>query len=146
VSIDDHDLYTLHVLGPNNQVIRSKGDEEHVVQTLKNNLTIPEVLPRKHHQPRILRNFDIPTRITFRQNIERNLTEMELRTGDMPGLLSRLGAVFYELDLTVRNALITTLGEQAEDVFYITWRDGSMILDTYDQEYIRLRITEALKI
>lgn len=145
VSIDDHDLYTLHVLGSNNQLI-NKDDEEYVIQTLKHNLTIPEIVPRKHHRPRILRNFDIPTRVYFRQNTERHLTEMELRTGDMPGLLSRLGAVFYELDLTVRNALITTLGEQAEDVFYITWRDGEPITEVYDQEYIRARITEALKL
>ena len=43
--------------------------------------------------------------------------------GDRPGLLSDVGRVFVELGINIDAAKIMTIGERAEDVFYVS--DGS---------------------
>jgi [protein-PII] uridylyltransferase len=122
------DLYTLHVLGPDNRIIDDPADQMHVVDVMNRNLRREHFQVRQHRPPRILRNFDVPTRISFRQQADKNLTIMEVSTGDMPGLLSRVGETLDQAGVRVHNARITTLGEQAEDIFYITTRDEEMMI------------------
>ena len=141
----DIDLHTLHVLGPDNKLITEERDQQHILEVLRRNLSSKNFTPTPHHRkPRILRNFDIPTKVTFRQQPEREVTLLELSAGDMPGLLGRIGKTLDQLDIKVHNAQISTLGEQAEDVFYITTRDEQMITDVDEQEMIRLALTEAI--
>ena len=45
---------------------------------------------------------------------------LELVAADRPGLLLQLGTLFEEHAVVLHNAKITTLGERAEDVFFIT--------------------------
>lgn len=147
VSIDDeYDLHTLHVLGPDNKIITDPEDQKHIINVMQRNLMAKSFKPAPRRQPRILRNFDIPTRVHFRQLPERNLTLMEVNTGDMPGLLWRIGETLDGLDIKVHHAQISTLGEQAEDTFAITTRDEVMIVDEADQEEIRVALTEAVKV
>lgn len=147
VSVDeDYDLHTLHVLGPDNKIITDPNDQQHILAILQRNLSAQNFKPTDHHQPRILRNFDIPTRVNFRQLPEHNLTLMEITTGDMPGLLWRIGETLDGLDIKVHHAQISTLGEQAEDTFSITTRDEAVITDEADQEAIRVALTEAVKV
>ena len=70
---------------------------------------------------------------------------MEVSTGDMPGLLWRIGETLDRLDIKVHNAKIATLGEQAEDTFFITHRDGDMIQDEALQQTIRQAISAAVQ-
>ena len=44
---------------------------------------------------------------------------MELAAGDRPGLLSTVGQAFIEFEINIENAKILTIGERAEDVFYV---------------------------
>ena len=44
---------------------------------------------------------------------------MELAAGDRPGLLSTIGQTFIEFGINFETAKILTIGERAEDVFYI---------------------------
>ncbi len=45
---------------------------------------------------------------------------MELYTHDRPGLLSAVAQVFLAYQIQVINAKMVTLGDQVEDVFFIT--------------------------
>jgi [protein-PII] uridylyltransferase len=58
--------------------------------------------------------------VNFNQDETNNRTVMELVTGDRPGLLSTVGRLFIELDIDIDTAKILTIGEKAEDVFYIS--------------------------
>ena len=143
---DGFDLYTLHILGPDNQLIISEVDQQHIVDTLVENLLRGKPQHPTHRKPRILRNFDVPTRISFSQQADKGLTLIEINAGDMPGLLSRLGEAMDGLGIRVHNARINTLGEQAQDIFYVTSRDGSRITDEAQQANIRKALVNSLKL
>ena len=143
---DSYDLYTLHILGSNNQVITDPEELQYIAETVRINLEREKPLLPVHHKPRILRNFNVATRISFSQYVEKGLTLLEVNAGDMPGLLSRLGEAMDGLGIRVHNARINTLGEQAQDIFYVTTRGGERITDTKQQRIIRETLEQALKV
>ena len=52
-------------------------------------------------------------------------TVIELTASDRPGLLLQVGRVFEKHDITLQNAKVATIGERAEDVFFVTNGSGS---------------------
>ncbi|WP_367110777.1 [protein-PII] uridylyltransferase [uncultured Psychrobacter sp.] len=70
--------------------------------------------------PRQLRHFEVPTVISFDFNEASSQHIMNLQTLDQPGLLARVGQIFLQQGIEVHAARITTLGERAEDMFYIS--------------------------
>lgn len=70
--------------------------------------------------PRRLKNFQVPTTIDFNYNEASRQHVMSLTTLDQPGLLARIGQIFLNEGIEVHAARITTLGERAEDMFYIS--------------------------
>jgi [protein-PII] uridylyltransferase len=73
--------------------------------------------------PRQVRMFTTKTAIDFSEDNAKRHTVIELVAGDRPGLLSDVGRVFLELGINIDAAKIMTIGERAEDVFYVS--DGS---------------------
>ncbi len=73
--------------------------------------------------PRQVRMFRTPTQISFAEDTAGGRTIMELVAGDRPGLLLAVGKVFRELGVEIKAAKILTIGERAEDVFYLTGHD-----------------------
>lgn len=142
---DGHDLYTLHILGSDNQLIDAS-EQQYILDTLHNNLEHTKALRHTHRKPRILRNFTVPTRIVFSQQKDKCLTLLEINARDMPGLLSRLGEAMDGLGIRVHNARINTLGEQAQDIFYVTTRNNEMITDEAQQAKIREVLEKALQV
>ncbi len=138
-------LYTLQILGSTGQVITDPVELQIITDTLQNNLACEKPRRPTHRKPRILRSFNIQTRIGFSQQADKKLTQMEVNTGDMPGLLSRLGEAMDSLGIRVHNARITTLGECAQDFFYITTRNGQMITDAKQQALLRSALEQALQ-
>lgn len=70
--------------------------------------------------PRQVRMFTTPTQIQFAEDPANQRTVLEISTGDRPGLLSLIGQALGECEIRLQNAKITTVGERAEDVFFIT--------------------------
>ena len=93
--------------------------------------------------PRRVRMFTTNTSVSFSQNKANGRTIMELITADRPGLLSRVGQVFVEQGLDIENAKIMTIGERAEDVFYICDESGAM-LDENAENQLRDEIVHKL--
>lgn len=83
--------------------------------------------------PRQVRMFTTKTKVDFNQDTTRGLTVMELVAADRPGLLSKVGKVFIDEGIDIDAAKIMTIGERAEDVFYITTESGAPLDDAAKQ-------------
>jgi [protein-PII] uridylyltransferase len=77
--------------------------------------------------PRQVRMFSTPTQVNFTLDPRNNRTILELIAADRPGLLSEVGKVFKAERVAINGAKIMTVGERAEDVFYITDTDGWLL-------------------
>jgi [protein-PII] uridylyltransferase len=74
-----------------------------------------------------VRLFSTPTQVNFSLDSRNNRTILELIAADRPGLLSEVGKVFKAERVAIHGAKIMTVGERAEDVFYITDDDGRVL-------------------
>ena len=70
--------------------------------------------------PRQLKHFDVRTQVNLSNDLVHQRTVVEVITLDRPGLLARVGRIFMEHGVNLQNARIATLGERAEDVFFLT--------------------------
>jgi [protein-PII] uridylyltransferase len=71
--------------------------------------------------------FSTPTQVNFSLDARNHRTILELIAADRPGLLSEVGKVFKTECVLINGAKIMTVGERAEDVFYITGTDGRLL-------------------
>jgi len=86
--------------------------------------------------PRQVRMFDTPTSIGFATQASRGRTVLELVAPDRPGLLSKVGKTFLDLGVEIDTAKIMTIGERAEDVFYVCNGAGEP-LDAAERDRLR---------
>ena len=84
-----------------------------------------DTLTVNRRAPRQVRMFSTEVQVGVSQDPVNRRTVLELVTGDRPGLLLQLGNLFEEHGVALHNAKITTLGERAEDVFFITTNENT---------------------
>ncbi|MBK1735095.1 [protein-PII] uridylyltransferase [Halorhodospira abdelmalekii] len=99
-------------------------------------------LPVTRQVPRQLRHFQTATEIVFNDDPLNGRTIVELTTADRPGLLARIGAAFSRCEIRVKNAKIATMGERAEDIFFITDTDGAPLRRPEQFRCVRDTLTE----
>ncbi len=101
-------------------------------------------IPVNRHAPRQLKIFNTQTEVSFQQDSRNNRTALTLFSADRPGLLSKVGYVFQKYGIVIQNAKIGTVGERAEDVFFITDKDRNPITDLDLQEQLRQALVTEL--
>ena len=79
--------------------------------------------------PRQVRMFETKTLVSFDQDTTNDRTVMKLVASDRPGLLSTVGQAFVDFGIDIETAKILTIGERAEDVFFITDLDNNALTD-----------------
>ena len=84
--------------------------------------------------PRQVRMFSTPSRIRFARDDTRGRTVMDIVTGDRPGLAAQIGRVLRGENVFIRMAKLVTVGERAEDVFYITDERRQPLSETRQQQ------------
>ena len=94
--------------------------------------------------PRQVRMFTTRPVISFNEDRTNERTIMELVAGDRPGLLSMVGQAFIEFDVNIETAKILTIGERAEDVFYVVDGKGNPLSDETCQK-LRKRLVERIE-
>jgi [protein-PII] uridylyltransferase len=124
-----YSLDTYIVLDEDNTQIADPERLEHIQADLERTLSHPDQFPTivQKRLPRQLKHFSVKTMVNISNDIQRHQTVLEVITLDRPGLLARIGLIFMEHGVNLQNARIATLGERAEDVFFITDRDGHPI-------------------
>jgi [protein-PII] uridylyltransferase len=126
---DGRNVHTYVVLENDGSAIE---DHDRLVQietavrkaTLEHGGRMPTVM---RQPPRQVRLFSTPTQIDFSEDLDGRRTVLELVAADRPGLLCEVGKCFFENDVSLRAAKIMTVGERAEDVFYITTLNGDTL-------------------
>lgn len=71
-------------------------------------------------------------------------TIIEVYTWDRPGVLHSITNAFFELDISIQLAKISTPGAQVADVFYVTDLQGNKLLEPEVHEAVRKRLLQVL--
>ena len=128
-SANGFSLETYVVLEDNGAVIadaaRIREIERGLWRALQQDEDSPPTVTRR--APRQVRMFSTPTQVNFSVDSRNGRTILELIAADRPGLLSEVGKVFRTERVAINGAKIMTVGERAEDVFYITDADGGLL-------------------
>lgn len=142
-TVDGHSLDTYLVLEGDGTPIgdhhRSSEIEAAVARAVNSSSDRPVRVTRQ--APRQVRMFSTRTQISFDRD-EAGRTRMELMAGDRPGLLSEVGQALLESGVEVQTAKIITIGERAEDVFYLS--HGGEPLTAAACEALHARLAERL--
>ena len=131
-SIDGMAMDTFYVLDESGASIANDSHRlRQIVEFLTTTLTdrdrFPEVVARR--TPRAIRYFAMPTETSMYLDPVKNVSVLEVTTPDRPGLLARIGRIFFEHGIVLQAAKITTLGERVEDVFFVTNADHEPLED-----------------
>jgi len=83
-----------------------------------------ETLKVTRRAPRQVRMFTTTVQVAISQDPKNRRTVIELVAGDRPGLLFQVAKVFDQERVALQNAKVATVGERAEDVFFVTTFDN----------------------
>ncbi|HXR18772.1 MAG TPA: [protein-PII] uridylyltransferase [Steroidobacteraceae bacterium] len=138
-------LDSYHVLEEDGATISDTERLAEIEHALWRSLQRPEEAPLavSRRATRQMRVFKTPTQIAISVDERNRRSVLELTAADRPGLLCDVGKVLWEERVDLHAAKISTLGERAEDVFYVTDR-AQRPLDEAAAERLRLRLTDAL--
>ena len=98
-----------------------------LVDALSHSDQYPGIMQRRI--PRHLRHFDVQNTVDIVLNPTLQQHMVEISTLDQPGLLARIGGLFMLQGLDIHSARIATLGERAEDIFFVTKKNGILLTD-----------------
>ena len=145
---DDHQcLVTFMVLEVDGTPLElSKPRLEQIRKTLMKYVVATQAISGNLHMAptRKQRHFTRGTYTTLTNNVNKPYSILEVLCPDRPGLLAVIGHIFVDMGIIMHNAKITTLGENVEDVFFITdnrdrpLKDEQLIHDL--QSRIRTRL------
>ncbi|MCL1143332.1 bifunctional uridylyltransferase/uridylyl-removing protein GlnD [Shewanella gaetbuli] len=133
-SIDNYALDTFVILEQDGEPIVQLSRIQSVRKAIEKALaTENPKLPKFRKLARIMKPFNVPTQVSFLPSIRQGTSMMELIALDTPGLLAKVGDIFYRCEITLLAAKITTIGERAEDFFILQTHDGLALNEAQKQ-------------
>lgn len=144
-------LDTYVVLDRFGTLLNDTDRQSELIYALTNALAHPDEFPSymTRRIPRQLRHFPIQTEVDITLNTALQQNIVEIITLDQPGLLARIGGLFAMQGLDIHSARIATLGERAEDSFYVTSHTGQPMSHEVALEFankLRLALDEATQV
>jgi [protein-PII] uridylyltransferase len=122
VPLPKSSLDTYCVLESDGSTISERRRLDEIKQRLLKALTTGDqhALKVTRRAPRQVRMFSTPVQVTISQDGANARTIVEIVVGDRPGLLFQIAKIFDQQSVALQNAKIMTVGERAEDVFFVT--------------------------
>ncbi len=142
---DGNSIDFYHVLEEDGSAIQDSERREEIEFALRRSLAAPRhVAPKvSRRAPRQVRMFNTRTRIDVSIDERNHRSVLEIIAGDRPGLLSDIGKVMMEERIDLLGAKVMTVGERAEDVFYVADVEHGPLAKAAAERLIG-RLTEAL--
>ena len=127
-------------------LVLSKVRLEEMRKVLNRYVVANQALPgsAKTRTSRKHRHFTQRTFTSLTNNENMPYSILEVLCPDRPGLLAVIGHIFVDMDITMHNAKITTLGENVEDVFFITDHEDRPLEDPQLIDNLQSRIRTRL--
>lgn len=137
-TLSNKSLDTFIVLEQDGNPVDDEERKQQISQALYRALRDPDSVTEFSTQriPRQLKPFTEPTRITLTSSADNQYTVVEVATTDRPGILAQMGKAFIDCKVSVHNAKINTLGEQVDDIFFITDTQGAPLSDPAQLEML----------
>jgi len=142
---DGYSLDLYHLLEDDGAPITDSDRETEIERALWRSLQGPADAPFavSRRAPRQARMFNTPTQISVSVDERNRRSVLELTAGDRPGLLCEVGKVLMAQRVELHAAKIMTVGERAEDVFYLSDFDNQP-LGTPAAEQLKEQLLAAL--
>ncbi|WP_421692984.1 [protein-PII] uridylyltransferase [Aestuariivirga sp.] len=109
---------------------RAERIAELVRKALRGELWLKEAVARAYKPQHRMKAFTVEPRVIIDNNSSNRFTVIEINGLDRIGLLYDLTEALYKLNLNIASAHVTTFGEKAIDVFYVTDLTGAKIENT----------------
>jgi len=124
---------------------RARRIGENIEKILKGELRLGTLLAKRRTKEKRIEAFVVAPEIVMNNVLSDDYTVLELSGRDRPGLLYDLTSAISDLSLDITSAHITTFGEKAVDVFYVTDLTSKKIVNEARQSVIRQRLEGVLK-
>ncbi|MDH5180048.1 MAG: [protein-PII] uridylyltransferase [Gammaproteobacteria bacterium] len=130
-SKDGYSLNTYLVLNQDGEAIEDSYQLSQLAEKIQTHLgdMQPRAVDVGRRINRRKKHFTFPTEVTFWADPNRERTVMQVTAFDRPGMLSLIGTALSQCHVRLHNAKISTFGERAEDLFFITDENDNLLKD-----------------
>jgi [protein-PII] uridylyltransferase len=111
---------------------------------LRGDVWLKDLMAERGAPARRIMAFTVEPEVILNNALSDQFTVIEVAGRDRPGLLYELTSTLSNLFLDITSAHITTFGEKAVDVFYVTDLTGKKITSSSRESLIRERLTKVL--
>jgi [protein-PII] uridylyltransferase len=123
---------------------RARRISETIHRLLKGEVRLRSLLEKRRPPERRIEAFAVEPQALINNSLSDDFTVIEVAGRDRPGLLYDLTSTLSDLNLDISSAHITTFGEKAVDVFYVTDLTGKKIDSEARQKSIQSRLEAVL--
>jgi [protein-PII] uridylyltransferase len=124
---------------------RGRRISDMIERLLRGDAWMRDLLAARGAPPRRIMAFTVEPEVIINNALSDQFTVIEVAGRDRPGLLHELTSTMSNLFLDITSAHITTFGEKAVDVFYVTDLMGKKITHDPRQAAIREQLIKVLE-
>jgi [protein-PII] uridylyltransferase len=124
---------------------RARRIKETIEKILRGEQRLKPLLAKRRPVERRVAAFSVEPEAIVNNSLSDQFTVIEVAGRDRPGLLYELTSTISNLNLDITSAHITTFGEKAVDVFYVTDLTGKKVTGEARQRAIRQRLATVLR-
>jgi [protein-PII] uridylyltransferase len=127
------------------EIRRARRISETIEKLLKGEIRLSNLMARRNaRRSSRIGAFTVAPEVLVDNTLSNQYTVVQVSGLDRPGLLYELTNTLSDLNLDITSAHITTFGEKAVDVFYVTDLTNKKIVSPQRQAAIKARLTEVL--